>query len=107
MVAYHRVLPTGQIELDCVFMLNWTDWNKTVFDIETVLTLNWIVWNRNFYLYTLNLALNYQKGWYAIKSHQSNIYATLAQTIEEMKTSKKTIFVRRSDCLNACNSELR
>ena len=24
-------------------MLNWTVWNRTVFDIETVLTQNWIV----------------------------------------------------------------
>ena len=27
-------------------MLNWTAWNRTVFDIETVLMLDWIVWNR-------------------------------------------------------------
>ena len=27
-------------------MLNWINWNRTVFDIEAVLILNWIVWNR-------------------------------------------------------------
>ena len=27
-------------------MINWTAWNRTVFDIETVLILNWIVWIR-------------------------------------------------------------
>ena len=25
-------------------MLNWTVWNRTVFDIETILILNWIAW---------------------------------------------------------------
>ena len=56
----------GQIELNCVLMLIWIVWNRTVFDIETaylwktelfqiemfkielynVLLVNWIVWNR-------------------------------------------------------------
>ena len=45
-VAPDRVLFLGQIELNCVLMLNWIVWNRTVSDIETVLTLNWIVWNR-------------------------------------------------------------
>ena len=31
------------LHLNCVHMLNWIIWNRTVFDIETVLTLNWIV----------------------------------------------------------------
>ena len=44
--------------LNSVLMLNWTVWNRAVFDIETILTLNsivwirtiwpnWIAWNRN------------------------------------------------------------
>ena len=52
------LLSMGQIELNCVLMLNWIAWNRTVFDIETVLMLNqivlirtvwlnWIAWNRN------------------------------------------------------------
>ena len=45
-VAPDRGLSMRQIELNCVLMLNWIAWNRTVFDIETVLTLNWIVWNR-------------------------------------------------------------
>ena len=45
-VAHDRVLPKGQIELNCILMLNWIVWHRTVFDIETVLTLNWTVWNR-------------------------------------------------------------
>ena len=45
-VAPDRVLSMGQIELNCVPMLNGITWNRTIFDIETVLTLNWIVWNR-------------------------------------------------------------
>ena len=35
-VAPDRVLSIGQIELNCVLMLNWIIWNRTVFDIETV-----------------------------------------------------------------------
>ena len=50
-VAPDRVLSMGQIELNCVFMLNWIVWNRTVFDFETVFTLNWIVWYRTVYLY--------------------------------------------------------
>ena len=63
-VAPHMVLSMGQIELNCVLILNWITWNRlfwyliyilmlnwivwtrTVFDIENVLMLNWIVWNR-------------------------------------------------------------
>ena len=45
-------------QLNCVLMLNWNPWNRTVFNVETVLMLNWIVWYRtvltrgeNLYLY--------------------------------------------------------
>ena len=38
-VAPDKVLSMGQIELNCVLMLNWIVWNETVFDIETVLRL--------------------------------------------------------------------
>ena len=34
--APDRVLPTGQIELNCVLMQNWIIWNRTVCDIHTV-----------------------------------------------------------------------
>ena len=34
--APDRVLCMDQIELNCVLMLNWIVWNRTVFDIETV-----------------------------------------------------------------------
>ena len=34
-VAPDRALSMGQIELNCILMLNWTAWNRTVFDIET------------------------------------------------------------------------
>ena len=68
-VAPDKVLCMGQIELNCVLMLNWITLNRTVFNIETILTfnyvwtktililnrivwirtvrLNWIAWNRN------------------------------------------------------------
>ena len=35
-VAPDRVLSNGQIELNCVLMLNWTAWNKTVFTFNSV-----------------------------------------------------------------------
>ena len=50
-VAPDKVLSIGQIELNCLLILNWIIWNRTVFDIETVLMLNWIAWNRTIYLY--------------------------------------------------------
>ena len=69
-VVPDRVLSIDQIELNCVLMLNWIAWNRTVltfklrfdilnwiawnrtvFDIETVLTLNWNVWNRTVYIH--------------------------------------------------------
>ena len=31
-----KVLSMGQIEVNCVLMLNWIAWNKTVFDIKTL-----------------------------------------------------------------------
>ena len=43
---YDRALSMGQIELECVLMLNLIARNRTVFDIETVFILNWIVSNR-------------------------------------------------------------
>ena len=45
-----RALSIGKIELNCVLMLNWIVWNRTVFDIETVLTLNWIVKKTSWHL---------------------------------------------------------
>ena len=35
-VAADRVLSMGQTELNCVLMLKWIVWNRSVFDIETV-----------------------------------------------------------------------
>ena len=35
-VAPDSVLSMGEIELNCVLMLNWIVWNRTVFDMETV-----------------------------------------------------------------------
>ena len=36
-VAPDRALSMGQIELNCILMLNWIVWNRTVLGIETVL----------------------------------------------------------------------
>ena len=45
---WHGVVASdmGQIEIDCVLMLNWIVWNRSAFNI--VLIRNWIVWNRYF-----------------------------------------------------------
>ena len=74
MVVPDRVLFMGQIELECVLMLNWIGWDETVltfklylnqtelFEIElfwhlteckqkTILIINWFVWNRIVYMY--------------------------------------------------------
>ena len=45
-----RVQSMGQIELNCVLMLNWIIWNQlflhlTVCKQKIVLLLNWIDWN--------------------------------------------------------------
>ncbi len=52
-IAPDRALSMGQIELNCVLMLNWIVWNGIVFDTETVPTLNWIVQNRTFWHLTV------------------------------------------------------
>ena len=63
-VVPDRVLCVGQIELNCVPMLNWIAWNRIFFifklheslEIEVswhlncVLILNWIVWSRTVWL---------------------------------------------------------
>ena len=66
-VAPDRVLSMGQIELNCVLILNWILWNRTVFDIEsvskhkTILILNWVVWNRTVYRYKNEFGINDQQ----------------------------------------------
>ena len=50
-VAPDRFLSMGKIELNCVLMLNWIIWNRTVFDIEIVLWLNCIVWNSTVFIF--------------------------------------------------------
>ena len=58
-IAPDRVLSLGQIELNCVLMLNWITWSKTVLTFKQrtyaklnclkwnyFCLLNWIVWNR-------------------------------------------------------------
>ena len=66
-----RVRSSGQTELNCVLMLKWIAWNRTVliFKQRTYAKLNclkwncscmlnWFVWNRTVYLYKMDLALN-------------------------------------------------
>ena len=52
MVATHRFLSIGQIELNCVLILNWVVWNRTVLYAilnslkKNLFMLNWIACNR-------------------------------------------------------------
>ena len=57
-LASDRALYMGQIELNCVLILNWIVWNRNVFVIETELTLNWIVWIRTVWLNWIALNRN-------------------------------------------------
>ena len=52
MAAPDRFLCMGQIEVNCVLMLNW------------------IVWNRTVYMYKNGFSVKYN-GWYAIKPNQT------------------------------------
>ena len=50
-VVPDRVLSMSQIRLNCVLMLNWIVWNRTVLTFnwvwtKSILILNWVVWNR-------------------------------------------------------------
>ena len=93
LVTTDRFLSMGQKELNCVLMLSWITWNRTVlkfncaltkkntytklnwlkyncltkrnslkwkyfWQLDCVLMLNWIVWNRTVHLYKMDLALN-------------------------------------------------
>ena len=46
-VAPDRVLSMGQIEINCVFIVNWITWNRTVltFKLHTYAKLNCLKWN--------------------------------------------------------------
>ena len=46
-VAADRVLFVDQIELNCVFMLNWLVWNRTVLHRNCALMLNWTIFTFN------------------------------------------------------------
>ena len=43
-IASDKVLSTGQIELNCILMLNWTAWNRTVLTckLHTYAKLNYL-----------------------------------------------------------------
>ena len=61
-VAPDRVLSMCQIELNCVLMLNWITWNRTVLIFnymwtKTILILNWIGWIRTVCI-KMDLVLN-------------------------------------------------
>ena len=67
-VAPDRVLSMGQIELNCVLMLNWIDWNRSVLKFM----LNWIVWKRTVLCIIVDTALITYNGWFAKKPNQIN-----------------------------------
>ena len=89
MVAPDRVLSRGQIELNCVLMLNWIAWNRTdltlklylciteLFETELFRTLKVYLCYTDlfeielFICIKMDLALITYNGWYAIKPNQT------------------------------------
>ena len=83
-VAPDRALSIGEIELNCVLMLNWfvwfrtvwltwIAWNRNVFgQLNCGLELNWIVWNRTDYLYKMYWALNNLQRLICYKNQPTN-----------------------------------
>ena len=72
LVAPNRVQSMSQIELNCVLMLNWIAWNRTVLTFKQChyaklnclewnwfCMLNWIVWNRTVFDIDTVLRLNW------------------------------------------------
>ena len=45
-IAPDRVLSKGQIELNCILMLNWIAWIEPFWNLSYILMLNWVAWNR-------------------------------------------------------------
>ena len=71
-VAPNRVLSLGPIELNCVLMLNWIPWRRTVLTFKMrsyaklsclkwtcFCMLNWIIWNRTVFDIETVLTLNW------------------------------------------------
>ena len=61
LLAPDRVLSMGQIELNCMLILNWIVWNRTFWHLTVCklkIILNWIVWNRTVYMYKNGFGLN-------------------------------------------------
>ena len=56
-VALYRALSMGQIELNCVLILNLIVKNRNVLTFTCVFTLNWIVWNRTVLTLLLNVCI--------------------------------------------------
>ena len=53
-VTPEKALSMGQIEPNCILMLNWIVWNRTVFwNWNCVFMLNWIAWNKTFLTFNL------------------------------------------------------
>ena len=94
-VASDRVLSMDRIELNCVLMLNWIAWNRTVltFNLRTYAKLNclkwncfcmitWIVWNRAVYMYKNGFGIN-NLQWlmcHKTKPDQTKLFSFFHQT---------------------------
>ena len=71
-VAPDRVLSVGQIELNCVHMLNWIVWSRNVFNIDTVYLCKTELFEIElFTCIKIDLVLISYNRWCAIKPNQT------------------------------------
>ena len=72
-----KVLSISQIELNCVLMLNWIVWNRTVFGIETAYLCKTEMLEIELFWHLTELFWHLTVYWYAIKQNNrpSNLVA--------------------------------
>ena len=83
-----------QIELNCVFMLNWIIWNRTVFgEWNCFFMLNWIVWNRIVYMYKNLFGINNLQWLICDKTKPNQTKPKLTVKSSYKKKEEKKIFL--------------
>ena len=105
-VASDRALSKGQIEQNCVLILNWIVWNKTALTFnrmgtKTVLVPNWIVWNRTVRLNWINKCF-WQTGYLYLNCvlllNWMELFSTLKQYLRKTESFKIEQFWHLTVC---------
>ena len=73
MVVSERLLSMGQIELNCVLMLNCIVWNRSVLTFKLRSYANWIVWNWTVFVYQ-NELFEIERLWHLTVCKQKHIF---------------------------------